>query len=249
MPRSYIRTSEVARAAGVHPNTVRLYEEWGLIPAVPRSPSGYRLFTQAHVDHMLLARTALHGGWPGRAVRRSAFDLIRRAAAGDLGGALEQAYQHLGLVQGERRQAEAAASYLERWAAGVPAEPISKPLTTGKAAELLGITIDTLRSWERNGLLRAPRDPHSGYRQFYAADIGRLRVIRMLLRSGYSAMAILRTLSSFDAQTGQNLRQTIDTPRPDEDICTTADKWLSTLDEQEQRANTIIQMLETMIRK
>ena len=41
--RQHLLTSEVAAAAGVHPNTVRLYEQWGFIPPVPRGPKGYRL--------------------------------------------------------------------------------------------------------------------------------------------------------------------------------------------------------------
>jgi hypothetical protein len=96
-PRS-LRTSDVARAAGVHPNTVRLYEERGFLPPIPRNPSGYRLFTEAHVDQMRLARTALRGPWPGRNIKRSALALVRRAASGDLGGALEQAYSYLVLT-------------------------------------------------------------------------------------------------------------------------------------------------------
>jgi len=51
----YLRTSDIAKAAGVHPNTVRLYEEWGFLPPVPRSPSRYRLFTKHHLDQMHLA--------------------------------------------------------------------------------------------------------------------------------------------------------------------------------------------------
>ena len=51
-----LRASDIAKAVGVHPNTVRLYEEWGFLPPVPRSPSGYRLFTAAHLDQMRLAR-------------------------------------------------------------------------------------------------------------------------------------------------------------------------------------------------
>ena len=51
-----LRTSDIAKAVGVHPNTVRLYEEWGFLPPIPRSPSGYRLFTGAHLDQMRLAR-------------------------------------------------------------------------------------------------------------------------------------------------------------------------------------------------
>lgn len=45
MKPRYLRTSDIAKAVGVHPNTVRLYEEWGFLPPIPRNLSGYRLFT------------------------------------------------------------------------------------------------------------------------------------------------------------------------------------------------------------
>jgi hypothetical protein len=40
MTRRYLRTSDIAEAVGVHPNTVRLYEEWGFLPPIPRGPAG-----------------------------------------------------------------------------------------------------------------------------------------------------------------------------------------------------------------
>jgi DNA-binding transcriptional MerR regulator len=247
--RRYLRTSDIAQAVGAHPNTVRLYEQWGFLPPVPRAPNGYRQYTEVHLDQMRLARLALHGGWPGRNIRQSALALVRRAASGDLGGALELAYRHLALVQAERAQAEAAADYLERWAHGTGADPTMTPLRVGEAARLLGVTIDMLRSWERNGLVEVPRDPHSGYRLYGAAEIGRLRVVRMLLRSGYSTMAVLRMLLSLDGGQDKDLRSVLDTPRPDEDVYSAADQWLSTLDEQAQRANQMVTQLEDMIRK
>ncbi len=242
-------TSDVAKAVGVHPNTVRLYEEWGFLQPVPRSASGYRLFTEAHLDQMLLARTALHGPWPGRNIRRSAVELVRQSASGDLGGALEQAYQHLARVQAERAQAEAAAQLLERWAQGVAADATTQPLQIGQAARLLGASTDMLRNWERNGLIQVPRDPGNGYRLYTATELGRLRVIRMLSRAGYSQMAILRMLLHLDQELGGDLRQVLDTPRPDEDIYIAADRWLSSLGEQEQRAMDMIAQLEAMIGK
>ena len=64
MARKTLRTSEVARAVGGHPNTVRAYEAWGLLPPIPRTPSGYRQYTDVHVDQMRLARMAQIGyGW------------------------------------------------------------------------------------------------------------------------------------------------------------------------------------------
>jgi len=249
MTPRYLYTSEVAKAVGVHPNTVRLYEEWGFLPPVPRSPGGYRRFTAEHLDQMRLARTALHGVWPGRNIRRSALALVQRAASGDLGGALEQAYTHLALVQAERAQAGTAAKFLERWARGSAADATAEPLRIGETARLLGVTTDMLRNWERNGLLTVPRDPHNHYRLYGAAEISRLRVIRTLLRAGYSTMAILRMLLQFDRGQRDGLRQALDTPPPDEDILSAADRWLSTLAEQEQRAMQMIALLEEMLRR
>jgi DNA-binding transcriptional MerR regulator len=226
---------------------VRRYEEWGYLPPVPRSPGGYRLYGRLHLEQMRLAHIARRGPWPGRSIRRSAAALVRQAAAGDLGGALERAYQHLALVRATRAQAEAAAGLLERWAGGTVVDATAQPLHIGETARLLGVSNDVLRNWERNGLLRVPRDPGNGYRLYGVAEIGRLRVIRMLSRAGYSQMAILRMLLQLDRAEGSDLRQVLDTPRPDEDVYSAADRWLSTLIEQQERAQQMIDQLETMI--
>jgi DNA-binding transcriptional MerR regulator len=245
----YLRTSEIAKAVGVHPNTVRLYEEWGFLPRIPRSASGYRLFTEAHLDQMRLAWTVLHTPWPGPEIRRSGLKLVRQAASGDLGGALEQAHHHLALVQAERAQAETAAEFLERWADGIAADRLPRPLWIGEAANLLGVTRDMLRNWERNGLIEVPRDPRNSYRLYGAAEISRLRVIRTLSRAGYSLMAILRMLLRFDKGQRRDLRQVLDTPNPEEDVLYVTDQWLSTLGKIEQCAVDAIAQLEEMIRK
>ncbi|MBN1668914.1 MAG: MerR family transcriptional regulator [Anaerolineales bacterium] len=255
MRPDYLSTSQVARLVGVHPNTVRLYEAWGFISPVRRSPAGYRRFTEFHLDQMRLARLVLHGGWPGRSIRQSAVALVRQSACGDLGGALEMAYRHLALVQAERAQAEAAAQLLQRWAEGVATDATDEMLHTSAAARLLGVTVEMLRNWERNGLIRIPRDPTNGYRRYGANEIGRLRVIRMLSRAGYSTMAILRMLLHFDQRdkvspgSVGDLRQVLDTPCPDEDVYGASDRWLSALAEQEERARQIIESLEAMIYK
>jgi DNA-binding transcriptional MerR regulator len=249
MKPQHYSTAQVARAASVHPNTVRLYEVWGFLPPIPRTLNGYRLFTEFHIDQMRFARTALHGGWPGHNIRESAVTLVRRSASGDLGGALELAYRHLALVQAERAQAEGAAKLLERWAQGTAIDTTAKPLRIKDAAKLLGVTSDMLRNWERNGLLKVPRDKHSGYRHYESAELDRVRVIRTLSRAGYSVMAILRMLRRLDAGERDNLRKALDTPEPHEDVFTAADQWLTTLQSQEQRANDMIAQLEAMIRK
>lgn len=240
MAQCYLRTSQISQAVGVHPNTVRLYEQWGFLSPVLRSPSGYRLFTETHLDQMRLARLALHGGWPGRAIRRSALALVRQTAAGNLESALDQARQHLALVQAERVQAEEAVSFLEQWADGDVADVFSEPLSISQAAHLLAVTIDILRNWERNGLLTVPRAPN-GYRSYGPEQIDRLLVIRTLRRARYSTMAILRILRSLDAgQTGA-LRDLLDMPFPDAEIEDyPTNTWLSTLAGMAQAAESML---------
>src|SRR5512136_2345896 len=92
-PPRPLRTSDLAGAVGVHPNTVRLYEAWGFLPPIPRSPTGYRMFTEAHLDQMRLGHTILHWPYPGG--KTLVVALVKQAAHGDWGGALEKTYIYL----------------------------------------------------------------------------------------------------------------------------------------------------------
>lgn len=245
----YLHTSDLAKAVGVHPNTVRRYVDRGLLPPVEYSPSGYRRFTPRHLDCLRLAWLVYGGPYAGKAIYQLGVRIVQATVHGDLADALELARSRLGLVQAERRQAELAADLLERWASGPPAEVAINPLQIGQVARLLGVTIDVLRNWDRNGLIEVPRDSTNGYRRYGAQEISRLRIIRMLSRSGYSMSAILRMLIRLDQGEKTNLRQALDTPRPDEDVYLASDRWLSSLDEQERRAHTIVALLEEFMQK
>lgn len=209
----------------------------------------YRLFTRRHLDCLRLAWLVYGGPPPSLAIHLSKVRIIRAAVGGDLAGALELARSHLAFVQAERTQAEIAADLLERWAAGAVDEVAIQPLSIGQVARLPGVSIDMVRNWDRNGLIDVPRDPASGYRRYGAAEISRLRIIRMLSRSGYSIAAILRMLLQLDEGKKTDLRRALDIPRPDEDAYLASDRWLSTLAGQEQRAHTIIALLEEMMQK
>ncbi|MBZ0302451.1 MAG: MerR family transcriptional regulator [Anaerolineae bacterium] len=240
----YLKTSEIARIVGVHPNTVRLYEAKGYLPLVPRNKAGYRLFTPRHLDHLRLAQLAL--SLPIAAFQKERIELVQ-CAVDDPDRAMQLAEAHLHHVRLERTRAEAAAEFLERWAHGQVLDTANRTLSIGQTAIHLGVTADQLRNWDRSGLLDVPRDPETGYRLYGAAEIGRLRVIRMLRQSGYSLMAILRMLRRFDAGEIDGLREALDTPGDHEAVETVADRWLTTLAEQEQRAQAIIRQIAAMI--
>jgi DNA-binding transcriptional MerR regulator len=234
---------------GIHPNTVRRYVDRGWLPPVEYSASGYRRFTQRHLDCLRVARQVYGHHYPGKAIFQSGNRVLQATVGGHLEEARALAQRHLAIVQAERAHADIAANILERWAAGPPAEETGQPLQIGQVAHLLGVSIDILRNWDRNGLLTVPRDSANGYRRYGAREISRLRIIRMLSRSGYSLSAILRMMLQLDQGDTTGLRRALDTPRPDEDVYLASDRWLSTLADQEERAHTIIALIEEIIQK
>ena len=245
MPRTYLRTSDLARAVGVHPNTVRLYVQWGLVPPVERSPSGYRLFTQCHLDCLRLARTIYAAQYPGRGFRALGNAIIQRAVADDWMGALERAQEHLLAVRTELEQANQAADLLEHWAQQrMVSAPVEEPLMIGEVSKLLGVSLDAIRNWERSGLISVPRHAYNNYRLFGEPEIERMQIIRMLSHAGYSHMAMLRMFIELDKGNTRSLKRALDTPRSDEDIFTAADNWLTTLQRQAELAQRVIRMIE-----
>jgi DNA-binding transcriptional MerR regulator len=233
---------------GVHPNTVRLYADWGLIPPVERSPAGYRLFTRRHLDCLRLARMIYSAQYPGRGFRALGNAIIQRAVADDWTGALAKAHEHLRAVSVELEQANQVANLLEHWAQHrSDSSPDEEPLVIGQVSKKLGVSLDMIRNWERNGLIHVPRNLHNKYRLFGKKELGRMQIIRMLSRAGYSHMAMLRMFIELDKGNTRDLKRTLDTPRPDEDIFTAADRWLTTLHMQEEMAQRVILHIEEKI--
>ncbi len=249
MPPRHLRTTDIARDLGVHVNTIRLYEAWGYLPPVPRGTNSYRLYTQLHLEYARLAHLAVR--WPYLAADKALLiNLVKSAASDDLGMAMELAYQYLAHVRVERTLAEAAVEFLERWAAGHVMGMSRQKMHIKDAALHLNVTVDMLRNWERNGLISVPRDPDNGYRLYGTTEFGRLRVIRTLVHSGYSLMAVLRMLLQFDTGKTDDLRDALNVPRSDsadEHIEVIADRWLTSLVALEQRAQATIHQITHII--
>jgi len=55
---------DAARAAGLTPDTIRFYERKRVLPAPPRSPNGYRHYTEEHVATLRLAKGLRELGLP-----------------------------------------------------------------------------------------------------------------------------------------------------------------------------------------
>jgi len=70
-----------------------------------------------------------------------------------------------------------------------------KPLLIGRLAKLLGVRPDTIRFYERSGLLPKPSRAASGYRVYNDAALNQVRFIRKARSLGFSLDEIRRIMN------------------------------------------------------
>jgi MerR family mercuric resistance operon transcriptional regulator len=63
---------------------------------------------------------------------------------------------------------------------------VSESLTIGSLAKAASVHVETIRYYQRRGLLREPPRPLNGIRRYGAADVSRLRFIKHAQESGFT---------------------------------------------------------------
>lgn len=241
------KTSQVAAVIGIHPNTVRLYEEWGIIPRSERKENGYRVFTDFHIDQIRLARTAFQIEILQSGLRKKIFQMVKLSAAGKFDDALSLTQAYLsGLLQ-ERDNAEDAIRTVKQIISGENQENRAF-MKRKEVSEYLGVSMDTLRNWEMNGLLAVKRK-ENGYRIYTDDDIKRLKIIRALRCANYSLEAILRMIQQLSKNPNVDIKTVLNTPRPSDDIISACDQLIRSLSAAEKNAIILMEMLQKMKRQ
>ena len=74
-----------------------------------------------------------------------------------------------------------------------------RPMRIGQLAETTGVSTDTIRYYEKIGLLPAPQRSGSGYREYPSGAGNRLRVIRNAVQLGFPLTEIAKVLRVRDS--------------------------------------------------
>lgn len=75
----------------------------------------------------------------------------------------------------------------------------ARTLRSGTLARLAGVSPDTLRFYERKGLLPRPPRGRNNYRRYPTAALDRVRVIQRALDAGFTIAELARVLKERDA--------------------------------------------------
>jgi DNA-binding transcriptional MerR regulator len=221
-----------------------MYEEWGLIPLAERKPNGYRVFTVFHIEQLRLVRIAFQIEVLQNGLRKKVVEIIKLSANRDFDKALTFAEEYRSQIQREKRNAEESIGIAKQILSGKSIEH-TLFLKRKEVSDYLDISMDTLRNWERNGLIQVKRK-QNGYRAYTSDDIERLKMIRTLRLANYSLEAILRMLNALDHNPQVNIKWVLNTPRADADIVSVCDRLIVSLREAEKNAEKMIKILLEM---
>jgi DNA-binding transcriptional MerR regulator len=78
-------------------------------------------------------------------------------------------------------------------------------LTIGRLAHEAGVNIETIRYYERRGLIRQPPRTSSGYRQYSAADLWRLQFISRAKQLGFTLAEIATLVGPDDTASAHSV--------------------------------------------
>src|SRR5215475_7493814 len=87
-----------------------------------------------------------------------------------------------------------------------------KPMTIGQVAKLSGVGVETIRFYEREGLLNKPKRKESGYRMFDSEVVSRIQFIKRVKELGFSLKEIreLLFLRVDSRATGKEVKKRVD---------------------------------------
>jgi len=237
-------TTDVAKIIGIHPNTVRMYEKWGLIPLAERKSNGYRIFTDFHIEQLRFVRIAFQIEVLQNGLRNKVVEAIKLSSKRDFDKALMFVEEYRSQIQREQRNAEESIDIAKQILSG-ESEEHTLFLKRKEVSDYLDISVDTHRNGERNGLLQVKRK-QNGCRVYTNDDIERLKMIRTLRLANYSLEAILRMLHALEHNLQVDMKQVLNTPQSDADIISVCDRLIVSLRDAEKNADKMINILLEM---
>jgi len=188
-----LRTIDVARRLGCSVQQVRNLEHDGVLPPTTRTPSGYRTWTEAHVQAAATYVSLAAGVGPVEA--KSILRVAGNGTQDDVLALVDAAHARL---HAERRDVQLA----REAAVAISAEPFddlrrTDAMTISELATALGVPTSTLRYWDRQGLVTPERAACSTARSYTPADVRDARVVHRLRLAGYRIPTLRDAMPAF----------------------------------------------------
>jgi DNA-binding transcriptional MerR regulator len=117
----------------------------------------------------------------------------------------------------------------------------------GQLAKAAGVSVQTIRFYERRGLLRSPQRTASGYRIYFAKDLESLRFIKWCQPLGFTLTELTELLQLHAAVANQAATQEPLGPKELSSIVLLGQQKLASIEEKTRRFQKMQRQLREMI--
>ncbi len=169
---------DIARKLNISTSTLRIYEDMGIIPPVKRTDSGYRIFTQIHLDYFICIRKMVKGyslEFTG--------DLLKEYMKGNLDKALWIITKSQADLYAEKIRLEKVGLNLIKnldYKDNNIKKGKNNLMTLKEISKITDVSITTIRYWETIGLVSSVRGDGNNYRLFSEEQIKVILIIHAL---------------------------------------------------------------------
>lgn len=172
------RPIDIARKLNISTSTLRIYEDMGIIPPVKKTVSGYRIFTQVHLDYFICIRNMVKGyslEFTG--------DLLREHMKGNDHKALWMITKSQADLYAEKMRLERVGLNLIKnlnYKSSNIKKDKNNLMTIKEISKITDVSTTTIRYWETIGLISSVRGEGNNYRLFNEDQIKVILIIHAL---------------------------------------------------------------------
>ena len=232
---------EMTKKTGVKAGTIRFYEKLGFLEPVERMSNQYRVFNDRHIYQIRIC-SLVFGGFVNTRLRKISMEVIAAAKDWDLEAYDRATRNYLKAIEQDIIRTKKAISIVAKQIDQY--ENDEREYSKKEAAELLGVTPETIRNWERNRLLT--QKPAYSRRIYQPAEIRRMHMLRLLLDTGYSCMAIFRFLTEYDAGRNRKASGFLLGTLEDRELKSRTDQYMKSLMRARTQADALCRFLDDM---
>ena len=236
-----LKIGSLSQLTGVKASTIRFYEKCGFLEPAKRLPNGYRVFCKRHIYQIRVCRLVF-GGFVNKRLRKISRDVLRTSRDWNPEAYRKATDRYLQAVEEDIRRTKLAVDIvMDKLQETIDAGLV---YTKKQAAGLVGVTSETIRNWERNGLFRQRTKYEK--RLYSQPELNRMYVIRLLLDNGYSMMAVRSFFREYDGGDRELAMIQLMEPGESEDLIYRADRYMETLLKAQEKARQLCAMSDEM---
>ena len=242
------RTSQIASMMKIHPNTVRLYEEIGLVEPAERLINGYRMFNDSHILQYSIARLTLSMDKRHKSIRKKAILISKNIGMKKNSYASVLSEELINDIQMEKDNIKKVQDKYSLVITGKEQQEKRIYLTRKKAAQYINTSADSIRNWESKGLIQVSRRLN-GYRIYIEDDIEKMRIIKVLKGLGYSLDEIKASIDKLDEELENEEVYLYGQSRQYKKLMKDCDRYLADIQKAEDAALKINQIIQDIIKR